>query len=501
MMAKNKKEADEHTAAFNAGFAAALADISDPAPQDGTPQPPNWSDPKIWHTNSDRPELEVVWAESLVKAEGRKQLIEGLKRDGAVIFRPHSVSVTITEMMHTSSASRAFFSKGMQTKEDSMSKQGPHQGYVNRLAEKVGCECFEAKVHRDREYKWPEPYFKGDGPSKPATFRLAQLRMLRFLVGCAKQAVIALTLEMPMEYKHLVMEAMDMNYGDAMEDNEEYNGVVLVDKKMDWETCSQSGLTTWLHQMGRPSEWMTDSGLITVGPAGSDPGFRLRSPVDGREWFPEEQMRKNNGDLLLYCGEAMNYLTGGQIPAAKFQFVPHKTDIQPGMTRPPLPRIAFQFKLKPPRGLMLRTPDMPELSVKDLEENKDDLILSWPWKKDNPYYTDPKNGKYTFPEKKLLMFAKPAGGLKWRRIGNSVGLPDIPIGVELIIGETPGAEALDKAIRAKHSVRPEFTEEEFAALGIEGLRADHYINCGDFFWAPDERAKPTRTKLKGGFFK
>ena len=86
--------------------------------------------------------------------------------------------------------------------------------------------------------------------------------------------------------------------------------------------CSHLAVRRCVHQysMGRTTEWQTFPGLICVMPAATHAGIRVRK-CDGTECFPETQKEFNpgSGDLLLFAGETLSYLSAGRIPACMYK--------------------------------------------------------------------------------------------------------------------------------------------------------------------------------------
>ena len=97
-----------------------------------------------------RPDLDVIWAERMGGTHGRKELLRALERDGVCIFKPTSVSMTITLFMHNVEACRRFFSAPETKKNFAASGKFPESknghGYTNHLYDSLGWEMFDHQV-------------------------------------------------------------------------------------------------------------------------------------------------------------------------------------------------------------------------------------------------------------------------------------------------------------------------------------------------------------------
>ena len=392
-----------------------------------------------------RPDLEVISTENLHTEKGRKELIEALQRDGCVLIRPYSVSITITQCQHAYVASRHFFGIPMRKKEasrepwpteaelDKMLQEDDDEvmteelleektkkralkiqqltgrikhGYTNELNDPSrGRESFECKVHHELDFFWPDFPVRGVGPSKPRTVKTAWCDIMRHLITNAKHALEGVVTEMDkmLDHKHIFYELLDMDAGNAIEEYENDPDRHQVGSssrlRHDLANCSNSAMTVQQYSYGVGTDWKTDDTLLTIMPAGSAVGIKTRF-LDGREWYPEttaemERQHSNvlswigggDGDMLCFAGEQLSYLTGGAIPALMYRVDPPRTKPEPGET-PPLALINFMFRLRGRRNQDLKPPHpLPRIPVHEIESNKDGLCDKFFWKKDSPYYT------------------------------------------------------------------------------------------------------------------
>ena len=85
------------------------------------------------------------------------------------------------------------------------------------------------------------------------------------------------------------------------------------------------------------------------------------------------------GELLVFAGDALSYLSAGRVPALMHEVAPPATDGNA------TPRLSAPFFLRPMRAQLLRPPPpLKPLHVEALERNPGNLRSQFPWKVAGP---------------------------------------------------------------------------------------------------------------------
>lgn len=303
----------------------------------------------------------------LGKAAAGASLLRALCSDGAVILRLGPAAHATVSACYD--AARRFFALPFNEKALAGAGDGLGQlhGFMSYLDDPEGSECFEAKVHHDPRFMWPD---------RPPKMRAAFLAALRLLASTARAALAALVEALVLDWPH-VASLIDVDRGDAADSGSSPF------RSVDLSTCSHSAMRVWSYTYAQPSGWHCDNTLLTIAPAGSSVGLRVRT-LDGRCWFPEASMAA--GELLLFAGDALGYLTAGRVPALMHDVVPPPLSeggsAIRGQGRPA--RLSIPFFLRGKRAAVLRPPahsGLPPLQVALLEHNPHNLRSSWPWKR------------------------------------------------------------------------------------------------------------------------
>ena len=301
--------------------------------------------------------LQRVRIAELGEPAGGMALLSALCRDGVAILTPFDGACEIT-VDACYAACRAFFRLPFDVKAShgAGSGAGQQHGFMSYLDDNEGSECFEAKVHHDAAFTWP---------SRPLQMRAALLAMQRLMLRTACRALFALAKALGLDHD-CVASLLDVDgaAGAAPRDG------------VDLHACSHTALRIWSYTRGRPTGWHVDNGLLTLAPAGSSVGLRVRT-LDGRCCLPEEGMAK--GELLVFAGDALSYLSAGRVPALMHEVAPPATDGNA------TPRLSAPFFLRPMRAQLLRPPPpLKPLHVEALERNPGNLRSQFPWKVAGP---------------------------------------------------------------------------------------------------------------------
>lgn len=223
---------------------------------------------------------------------------------------------------------------------------GQAHGFMSYLDDDEGSECFEAKIHFDQRFEWPANL---RGPVEAA---------LQLLATTARAALLAIVDALGLDRSHV----------DSLLDDKA-TGV-------DLEHCSHSALRVWSYTRGQPSGWHCDNTLLTLAPAGTRTGLRVRT-LDGQHCQPEERMAAD-GAFIVFAGDALSYLSGGRVPALMHDVVAPPAGASP-------PRLSAPFFLRGRRGALLRPPPpLAPLGVEALERNAAGERMGFPWKREGP---------------------------------------------------------------------------------------------------------------------
>jgi isopenicillin N synthase-like dioxygenase len=287
-------------------------------------------------------------------------LLTALCRDGLAILTLDKLDVN-KHVQRCYAACQRFFMLPFNAKVAHSAGPGPGQahGWMEYLDEDEGSECFEAKLHYDKRFAWPEQ----------AGFERAVVGLLQLLLQAAHRALFALT--------------------DALEIERELATALLDDTAQssatDFERCSHTAMRVWSYTRGRPTGWHCDNSLLTLAPSGSSVGLRVRL-TSGALCEPEREMKP--GELIVFAGDALGYMSRGRVPALMHEVVPPRTGDGPSAA----PRLSAPFFLRGRHDAHLTPPPpLPPLSIRALERNVGNLRSHWPWKQTGPlrtYYDD-----------------------------------------------------------------------------------------------------------------
>lgn len=292
-------------------------------------------------------------------ADSGRLLLSALQSFGAAIVVSRG-DESVELMTRCYNAASEFFSLPLEAKARHGAGDGAGQahGYMTYLQDEEGSECFEAKVHHDQCYVWP---------TTPVSLRATFEHALDYLRCTALHALRAILAALGGSVSSSqVLALLDVD-GESPQLT-----------SIDLDTCSHTAMRVWSYTEGRVAGWHCDNTLLTLGPIGSSPGLQIRT-LNGHECFPECSMAP--GEVILFAGDALSYLTAGALPALMHRVVPDGTGI---------PRLSAPFFLRGKRGDQLRPPPpLPPLSIEMLERNPGNLRSSWPWKQGkHAYYQD-----------------------------------------------------------------------------------------------------------------
>ena len=282
------------------------------------------------------------------------ELLLALLTDGAVVLVGGATERSIIANLYDSC--RKFFALPFDAKAQSGAASGPGQlhGYMEYLTDPEGSECFEAKLHHDPRFVWP---------TRPASMRAAVLNARPMLIRHACRALFALVdaLGLDGEYVASLLDADDEG------------------RSIDFERCSHTAMRVWQYTHGRPTGWHVDNGFVTLAPRGTSVGLRVRTLSDrGRVCFPEEEMEE--GELLLFAGDSLSYITDGKVPSLMHEVHPPAGSGQNGVAR-----LSAPLFLRGRHAAELRSSEggsgLPPLKIATLEKNVGNLRQSWPWKR------------------------------------------------------------------------------------------------------------------------
>ena len=137
---------------------------------------------------------------------------------------------------------------------------------------------------------------------------------------------------------------------------------------------------------------------------------RLTAPFESRNlrrFYPEdlEEFRSQcggscSGNMLVFAGESLSYLSQGKVPALMWRAVPltkpPKTKPAPGAP-PHRPAMSCLFRARAMRRIetqLIPMPPLPPLNIRELETLTPAMQKKlWPWKRYGTYFTA-QGGKY-----------------------------------------------------------------------------------------------------------
>ena len=353
-------------------------------------------DPYCWYTPMPvGPQLQVIEIQSLGEAKGRQAMLDALCKDGAIIFKPFSPPASADIFSHCFDSVHKFNALPSDLKVKAAPVRGtPPHGYVATPS----MEVFASKVHLKKGYVWPEVKASSNkyGQSKAKTFAEAVTQSQQMLASTARTVlgnlmdVLNFDGRARTNLRHLV---------DLETAGFEYTGHLDLNPNM--ATCSHSGLTIFSHTTGKPMGWATDDSLLSVCPPSTEAMIKIRMP-NGVEWFPEMQLKPGTGEMLVYAGEALSYLTCGKIAALMWCLEP-KTKPVPGALEGSgdavTPGMSGVFRARCVRradSMLFPTPPMQPLAVRAFEAYGDEQKRQhWPWRKHSQYFT-PGGGQYLY---------------------------------------------------------------------------------------------------------
>ena len=322
------------------------------------------------HGASSSAPFERVALAELTSPTGGARLLAAICRHGGVILTTPADGACEATVQACYDACRTFFAQPFDARCMHGAASGPGQlhGYMEYLSDADGgCECFEAKLHHDSRFVWPP---------QPANFRAAVLALLRLLLSTARDALYALCDALGLERKRVA----------SLLDTDDVLANARRQRAVDFDACSHTALRLWSYTRGRRGTMHVDNTLLTLSPRGSSVGLRVRT-LDGAHVFPEASMAP--GELFLFAGDALSYLSSGKVPALMHQVVPPPTTPppagSPGRPAAEPPRLSAPFFLRGMHSKSLAPPPpLPPLNVALLERNPGNLRSAWPWKRSGP---------------------------------------------------------------------------------------------------------------------
>lgn len=287
---------------------------------------------------------------ALATAHGRTALCAALCADGAIILSMPAAARSAQRVAACYAACDAFFALPAADKLRHGATEGPgcQVGYMAQPEH--GMEMFEAKLRHDPRWPWP------------AAIRAAVEDARELLHGVALGCLRALAEPLGLDAAALT----------ALLDGP----AASTDFAARPHGCSNTAMRVWRYAAGgEPNAMHCDTTLLTVSPAGTVPGLRLRRP-DGSSLAVEEGSGLGAGQLLLFAGDSLSLLSGGRVPALMHEVVSGAA-----------PRLSMPFFLRPRQDALLAPPAGGGAAVRmlDLESNAADVRRSWWWKR-APYY-------------------------------------------------------------------------------------------------------------------
>ena len=249
-------------------------------------------------------------------------------------------------------------------------------------------EIFESKVHHDPRWPWP-----GD------EVRTAVLSLRELLHTVALSCLRALCPPLGLDTDR-VNSLLDQSAADG---------------DTDLEQCSNTTMRIYRYAAhGLGNNVHTDNGFLTVAPAGSAVGLQARVPsredhrssiqpgehsseLSEKNWpWLQPEPRIAPGQLLVFAGDALSFLTAGKLPA-----LVHWVDAPPADE----PRYSTPFFLRPrldaildpasvassrrssddggASGTVVELAALARVRQRELEANLGNVRRSWPWKQDD----------------------------------------------------------------------------------------------------------------------
>ena len=320
-----------------------------------------------------RQHLRVIPTAHLDCAWCAAALCEALCDEGIVLLRLPESENAAEKFEACLAALREFFAYDRQTKNFCAASDGPgcQVGYM--CAEAGGAEMFEAKVVHDPRWPWPN-----------AKLREAVLQARAVLHKTARTCLIALAAPLGLDADAL-LRLLDE---DSMQDCDTTSA----------ERFARSSNTTmriWQYwEGGSGNEAHTDNTLLTISPPGDRVGLGVRLLPDGTPYWPEGRMRPD--ELILFAGDALGYLTQGQVRPLLHWVEPPRAAGSTRMSMPFFLRPRLDALLEPAVGRdgvemgghddhASDTPQLGAIRQRQLEQNAGNMRWRWPWKV-SPYY-------------------------------------------------------------------------------------------------------------------
>ena len=297
---------------------------------------------------------------SLTDNDEAAAFLTALCRDGAALLRPDPDDELAPVIKACYRACGKFFARPFVERANAGAGSGVGQrhGYMEYLDDAEGAECFEAKVHHDQRYIWPE---------QPRNFRCCVERARDLLAKSARVALLALAQALLLDVSH-VMSLLDID------------GTATGSGVSNLASASHSAMRVWQYTHGRPGGLHCDNTFLTVAPAGTAVGLQMRCPSSGRAYLPEAMM--GTGELLVFAGDALSFLSAGQVPAAMHQVLPPVPHASSSSALAVAPRLSAPFFMRGRQDATLVSAacEVPPLTVAALEHNAGNVRSSWPWK-------------------------------------------------------------------------------------------------------------------------
>ena len=351
-------------AALDAKTTSAL-DVKQPLSKPKPPDPPAPQPGVLEERDGDR--LVVVRFQELETPAGCARLAAALIRDAMVLVEPPAAERVEQKRARCVSEAEAFFAKPREQQLPHGPADGPG-GFVGFQAnDEHQHAIFEVKRQHDPRFPWPSEPMRG------------ALTSFRELLHDAARACLR-ALAQP--------EALDLDLA-AVEATLDHRS--CADRTMDGlEGASSTAMRIWLYQPKcRGSEWHCDTTLLTIAPRATVIGLGTQR-ADGKHLWPEQQMVP--GQLLLFAGDALSFITRGRVPALVHCVVPPRCKQRcsmPFFLRPRMNAVLRRSRCAPRLAHGEADPEPAALlSCKqtDIEKNGIHTYEVWPWKRGDYYH-------------------------------------------------------------------------------------------------------------------
>ena len=295
--------------------------------------------------------MRIVATEYLSQPWAGTALRDALCDDGVVLLRLPPIDHAAVKFASCLDALREFFKLDRATKNFCAASKGPgcQVGYM--VADfPAGAEMLEAKLRHDPRWPWPN-----------AKVRESVVAARDLLHDTVRACLVAIAAPLGLDANSLI----------ALLDTPVDEHAAVHSAAEYFSRCSNTAMRVWNYWPGGVgNEAHTDNTLLTITPAGTRVGLGIRLYGSHDHVWPEARMR--DGDLLLFAGDALSFLTGGRVP-------PLLHWVEPTIGSP---RISMPFFLRPRLNALLDPGDgaLQPLRQHQLEANEKNVRWRWPWK-------------------------------------------------------------------------------------------------------------------------